>query len=146
MYQDVHLALCMEIHPRRVGQIVSFELQPMQGSAGAELSKIPVGFLGAGRATASCRNQQGQPWKRQEKFYSSVQGEESDGAMGRLRKHRNAAFNLMDLCPVQSYKIAAGFLFPGDFGGYQLCHHLQFLECGSLQQDVYFVQLETSST
>lgn len=32
-----------------------------------------------------------QPWKRQEKFYSSIQGKESDGAMGRLRKRRKAA-------------------------------------------------------
>ena len=47
-------------------------------------------------------------------------------------------------------KITGGFLFPGEvFGGWvfgQLCHHVQFLDCGNLHLNVYGVELETSST
>lgn len=139
----------MEIHPHSAGQIVSFELQPLQGSAGAELSKIPVGFLGAGHATASCSNQQGQPWSPALEEAGEIllqrAGQGVSWSNGKAEEMQERSFNLMELCPVESYKITEGFPFPGDFGGYQLCHHLQFLECGSLHQGVYFVQLETSS-
>lgn len=92
LVQDVPFALCVELHPHRVVQIVPLELpfahvlEHSQNPCGVS-SHCPSYCHSSVTSQASPRLQ---TWERQDQFHSNAKVKESDEAMESLKKDRKA--------------------------------------------------------